>query len=237
MKAFTTLEHLVIISIIVGSIHQCETQKLRTSGSIILGYYGQYWWWNSVELFLWKIEFSDKPAGKNTLVIHRKIYYLTLVLNTIWYDAYLFCKASLMELLTFESQDELDKFMEIVTEKKESFQMCAGTFIGAVGTPSASGPTKWTWLSTGDPVKLNFKWKNNSPPTSELYNCLQITYDASETYVDAIDCNSESFSCIFVCTDTKIVTPNMTMTSINPDIFNRAKSTKLTTRSTTIKSG
>lgn len=183
--------------------------------------------------------FSDKAiVGQNGPVINRKTYYLAFVLNTVWYDAFLFCKASLMELLTFESQDELDKFMDIVDKNRDKFQMCPGTFIGAYGVPSTS---KWTWLATGEDIKLKFKWEGGSPPSFDGDNCLKIAYDQFDDtvkpYVVGLDCNSEtSASCTFICMDTKIVTNNVTFTSTNSPIIDKAKK-KFPITSTTPKSG
>jgi hypothetical protein len=122
-----------------------------------------------------------------------------------------------MELVTFDTQAEVDAFLKMVESQTSLFTLCSGLHVGAVASAEPPTATSWTWLSTGVavPVTLTF---GTGPSAGQ--QCLDIAISGTAKF-KSVDCSS--FSCTFVCTDTKTVTLTVKPTSTSPNYHTQFK--------------
>lgn len=207
------LVKLKFLVLMLSILHQSLPQTMRSSGAFVLGFFD-----------------TPQATGK---AVSRKTYYLTSVFTTTWIEAFNFCAASTMSLATFDDQTQLDAFMKMMETNAAQFTQCQGLIIGAITNVIPPTTKSFVWAETGKAVTQNFAWAAGQPTSTG--HCVEILLTSGKASVVSVDC--ATLVCSFACTDTKIVTPNVTWTSTSANVINNAKNKKLTTRPTTIAGG
>lgn len=203
------LTKLKILALILSFLDRSTPQTMRSSGAFVLGFF-------------------DTPIA-NSKAVSRKTYYLTSVFTTTWIEAFNFCAASTMSLATFETQDQIDKFLPMMEANAAQFTQCQGLIIGAISNVIPPTKTSFVWAETGKPVTQTLAWGAGQPTSTR--HCLEILLTSGKASVVSVDC--AALVCSFACTDTKIITPNVTWTSTKANPISNAKNKKLTTVATT----
>lgn len=201
---------LKVLIVIFNFLHGSSPQTMRSSGAVVLGYF-------------------DTPLPQGNAV-SRKTYYLTSIFTTTWIEAFNFCAASTMSLATFDTQAQLDSFITMMQANAAQFTLCSGLYIGAVATAQPVSTTSWAWVDSGKTTGLTFPWASGYP-TKTGYCMLIRLISGVATVVNGV-CNNNP--CSFACTDTKIITPNVTWTSTSANVLSQAKLKGLSTLATTV---
>lgn len=92
-------------------------------------------------------------------------------MRAFWTGAYSFCAANDLEMLSFESQDEHDKFLAFIKTNSSTIGQYTGNnfefFIGAIqpNTLKTAKPATLTWYNSGQLVinTLNITWFSGEP--------------------------------------------------------------------------
>lgn len=174
MKIFLIILFLLKISSRVSCSGGMET------GSYVYGSYGEIFAFINAEqkifieflcmfyVYSWIIKLVS-PDNK-----YNKTYYIGTNFMTGWMGSYSWCKANNMEMLTFDCQDEHDKFLNNIAANRSSYSFLivsnafVGLFLGAYQNHvKANSPNSFVWYESGASVypTVNFKFLPGQPDT------------------------------------------------------------------------
>lgn len=119
-------------------------------------------------------------AGSNDTV-YNKTYYVAKKqsFRTTWVGAYSFCAANDLEMMTFDSQDEHDKFFTFIRTNTAKINAFTGYnfqfFLGSIAL-TTSKPDDFFWYKSGELVikKIKFDWFTGEPNGAGLELCAAV---------------------------------------------------------------
>lgn len=138
--------------------------------------------------------FTDKAKSDNST--KTKTYWISTHFRTFWHAAKSFCHSFGMELLSLDTLEEAQKFMNICVTNKLFVDRCF--HIGGLTTVPSS-KTEWFWVNSFKKVKYEMPWLPKEPNyLGKNEMCLSICKNPGQCGYNDIPCSS-SAELTFVC--------------------------------------
>lgn len=143
---------------------------------------------------------------------YNKTYYIPIIFRVSWMGSYQLCKANDMTMLTFDCQDEHDKFIAVINKQVNTISGTLYLKTGVLvelyfGSYAKIGgdPNGWIWYDSGvkvtGPVKM--RWNGGEPNNSGNREwCATMALNGGVIGMNDMSCIEGSFSKNVVCQET-----------------------------------
>ena len=124
----------------------------------------------------------------------QKTYLASRYAKSSWFKAKSICKSFDLELVSFETLNEAQVFLDIC-KNNEFIKSLGSPYIHVDGmTQTPHSPTEWYWTNSGRKVSFRIPWQNGQPDFDGDEYCLSVVANEGfndlpcETYIGSFIC-------------------------------------------------